>query len=172
MRTSLHALSFFLLLAACGGSTESTPTGSSGSSGSSGATPTAAELVGTYHLAQVDATNLDVRADGTYQWSIEGCDFGGGQCGTWKTNEEGALVLESGGADIEWSYGGSFRQVMQTLTVKKNGEDVTVFGVTKTGKSFEQSWTKGRSCALCGGNLGPTGQEACLTPLPKVCGGG
>ena len=60
---------------------------------------------------------------------------------------------------------------MQTLTVKKNGDDVTVLGVTDAGKAFEQSWKKGRSCAVCGGNLGPTGQEACSAPLPKVCGG-
>ncbi len=168
MRSSLRALPLLLLLVACGGSTDATPTGSSGSSGG---TATGAALVGTYHLSEVDATNLDVRSDGTYQWSIEGCDFGGGQCGTWTTKDEGTIVLESGGADIEWSYGGSFRQVVKTLTVKKNGEDVTVVGVTSAGESFEQPWTKGRSCAVCGGSLGPTGQEACGTPLPKVCGG-
>ena len=172
MSLSLHTLSLFALLAACGGSTESTPTGSSGSSGTSGGAPTGSALVGTFHLDQVDATNLDVRADGTYQWSIEGCDFGGGQCGTWKVSDENTVVLESGSADVEWSYAGSFRQVVQTLKVKKNGDDVTVLGVTKDGESFEQSWKKGRSCALCGGSLGPTGQEACTAPLPKICGGG
>jgi hypothetical protein len=131
-----------------------------------------APALGTYHLDQVDATNLDIRADGSYQWSIEGCDFGGGQCGTWKQNDAGNLVLESGSAEIEWSYDGSFKQPLRTLSVKKNGEDVSVVGETKDGKTFTQSWKKGRSCAVCGGNLGPTGQEACSTPLPKVCGGG
>jgi len=169
MRSSTVALSLFLLLAACGGSTSSAPSGSSGSSGSSG-TSTPDSFVGIYHLDQVDATNLELRADGLYQWSIEGCDFGGGQCGTWKADDEGNIVLESGSAAVEWSYDGSFKQVVQTLTIKKNGGDVTVLGVTDKGKSFEQSWKKGRSCAICG-NVGPTGQEECSAPLPKVCGG-
>lgn len=166
MNRSIPVVSLLLLLAAaCGGSTSATPAGSSG-------TATDAEaLVGTYRLDQVDATNLEIRADGFYQWSIEGCDFGGGQCGTWKTDASGNVVLESGDADIEWSYGGSFKQIVRTIQLKKSGDDVTVLGVTDTGKSFEQSWKKGRSCAVCGGNLGPTGQEACATPLPKICTG-
>lgn len=173
LSTALFSLCF-VAVAACGGTTSDTTSGSSGSSGSTPtpSSPNGSAVVGIYHLDQVDATNLEIRSDGSYQWSIEGCDFGGGQCGTWKSNAEGVLALESGSAPVEWSYGGSFRAELTRLAVKKDGDDVLVLGETKDGKSFEQSWKKGRSCALCGGQLGPTGQEACSTPLPKICKGG
>lgn len=161
-------------LAACGGSTESSGASSSGSSGasSSGASPTpsgAPVALGIYHLDQVDATNLEIRADGAFQWTIEGCDFGGGQCGAW-TERNGKLVLSGGPQGLEWTHAGSFKQRMQTVTVTQSGDDVTVSGTTNDGESFTQTWKKGRSCAVCGGQLGPTGQEACTVPLPQQCG--
>ena len=42
-------------------------------------------------------------------------------------------------------------------------------GETSDGESFTQTWKKGRSCAICGGQEGPMGQQACSTPLPKMC---
>lgn len=171
MSTSLRSalLGFSLVASACLASACGGGTGKP----ASGATLSAAPLpLGTYHLDQVDATNLDLRADGTYQWSIEGCDFGGGQCGTWKQDDAGNLLLTGGSAEIVWTFEGSFKQPMRTLAVKKDGEDVTVVGETKGGKQVSQKWKKGRRCAVCGGNVGPTGQEACDTPLPNVCGGG
>lgn len=177
---SLGPLSVLLLLAsgacttliACGGATdpsgESTSSGSSGVSPSSPISPEAGPLVGVYHLAQVDATNLEIRADGAFQWTIEGCDFGGGQCGSW-TRQDGKLVLSGGPPGLEWSYAGSFAAKLRALVVTKNGDDLLVAGQTVDGEAFTQTWKKGRSCAVCGGQLGPTGQESCTTPLPKMC---
>ena len=161
-----------LVLVACGGSTEPTATSSSSSSGSSGQetskTSAAAAAIGIYHLDQVDATNLEIRADGAFQWTIEGCDFGGGQCGSW-TEANGKLALSGGPPGLEWSHDGSFKARVTDIVVTKTGEDLLVSGLTKDGRAFTQTWKKGRSCAICGGQLGPTGQQECSTPLPREC---
>jgi hypothetical protein len=178
MRFLTSCLSLSLLLSACGGSVEqasvtgeprsSTPTKEAAPSAPPSA-PT--DLVGIYHLTQVDATNLELRADGTYTWTIEGCDFGGGQCGTWKAGLGGAVVLEADKDEMEWMHDGSFKRRVKTLRVEKDGaKGVTVQGITDDGEAFKQSWSAGRACAICGGNLGPTGQEECDAPLPDVCG--
>jgi hypothetical protein len=155
-----------LVLAACGGAA-ATPDSSSAPAPSSSPAP------GIYHLDQVDATNLEIYPDGTYAWSIEGCDFGGGQCGAWKPNQVGNLVLSAGSADLEWSYGGSFRQKLASAMVVKKGDDLEVVGETDDGERFTQTWRRGRSCAVCGdtasGSLGPVGQQECDEPLPSIC---
>jgi hypothetical protein len=159
--TSLTLRSFALLLVACGGTT--TP-----SESAPGSPEAEAPTVGVYHLDQVDATNLEIRADGAFQWTIEGCDFGGGQCGSWE-KKDGKLVLSGGPPGLEWSHDGSFKAKLRALVVTRDGDDLLVAGQTETGESFTQTWKKGRSCAICGGQLGPTGQELCDAPLPSKC---
>jgi hypothetical protein len=179
--SSLRSAAFALALAAvpcaalvaCGSATDSTVTSSGGSSGvapspaPSSASPDTT-LLNVYHLDQVDATNLELRPDGSFQWTIEGCDFGGGQCGGW-TKKNDAFVLSGGPSGLEWSYGSSFKERVTALEASRAGDDLVVSGVTASGEAFTQTWKKGRSCALCGGTLGPTGQAACRDPLPSVC---
>jgi hypothetical protein len=171
-------VSSVLGLAACGGGTADvggTPGGGTspapgGTSTATPATPAAPDpVVGIYHLSQVDATNLELRADGTYRWTIEGCDFGGGQCGYWKKALSGEVMLSAGDADLEWSWDGSFKQKMRWLSVTKTADGVRVVGETSSSQKVTQDWKTGRSCAVCGGNLGPTGQKECTEPLPEVC---
>lgn len=159
-------------LAACTGG--ATPIGDEPTSPAASAptesTPTAPDpVVGVYHLSQVDATNLQLDADGTFRWTIEGCDFGGGQCGTWTKNASGEIMLSAGDAELEWSWDGSFRQGMRWLRVSKTADGVHVEGETTSSEHVTQEWEAGRSCAVCGGNLGPTGQNECTDPLPDVC---
>jgi hypothetical protein len=164
---------FFFLLAAsavvfgaCGGGVDG-----GASSETAGNAPNAPEppdpVLGTYHLTQVDATNLQLTADGVYRWTIEGCDFGGGQCGHWTKNDKGEILLTA--ERLEWSWDGSFKQSMRWLKVKPTAEGVHIEGETDAYEHVEQDWAKGRSCAVCGGNLGPTGQKLCDAPLPDVC---
>lgn len=172
--------SLSLSFLACGGAVDgASSTGSSG--GSSGAAPAPssptkegarppAGVVGVFHLSRVDATNLEIRADGFYKWSIEGCDFGGGQCGYWKTGEGGKSIILDGGPATEWSHDGSFKARVTQLRVTPDGQGgVEVQGITTGAESFRQTWEGGRVCAVCGGSLGPTGQEACDAPLPDIC---
>jgi hypothetical protein len=174
LRSTALALVACAALFACGGATDATGTSSSGSSGvipsPSASSPFAPDtkLLSVYHLDQVDATNLELRPDGSFQWTIEGCDFGGGQCGGWAKQDD-KLVLSGGPPGLEWSYGGSFKQRVTALVATKKGDDLVVSGLTASGESFTQLWKQGRSCALCGGQLGPTGQSACSDPLPKMC---
>jgi hypothetical protein len=175
--TLSSSLSLLVFAAACGGSVDqssvtSEPKESTPMKEATPSSPVAPDsLVGTYHLTQVDATNLQIRADGTYTWTIEGCDFGGGQCGTWRSGLGGTVILEADKDEMEWTHDGSFKQRVQTLRVEKDGtKGVTVQGITSDGQAFRQSWSAGRACAICGGNLGPTGQETCDAPLPDVCG--
>ncbi|MBX3191064.1 MAG: hypothetical protein KF819_28970 [Labilithrix sp.] len=174
MRTTFLALPFSLLfvLGACGGTTsEGASAPSESISGSAQAAPSesVSTTFGIWHREQVDATNLEIKPDGTFLWSIEGCDFGGGGCGRWQADAEG-IVLQplEGNVSFEWSHQG-FKDRVRFIRIKREGETVAIRGMIVDGESFTQTWKSGRSCAICGGSLGPTGQEACSTPLPAVC---
>lgn len=158
-------------LAACtGGATPIGDQASAPASAPGDATPAAPDpVVGVYHLSQVDATNLQLDADGTFRWTIEGCDYGGGQCGRWTKDAAGEIMLSAGDAELEWSWDGSFKQGMRWLRVSKTSDGVHVEGETTSSEHVRQEWKAGRACAVCGGNLGPTGQSECNDPLPDVC---
>lgn len=161
-----------ILLFACGGATS---TGSSAAPAEDGGVLETApdesvtSTFGIWHRAQVDATNLEIKADGTFRWTIEGCDFGGGDCGVWKAHPEGGIVLRPAAGDTSFEWMGSgFRDAASALRVTRVGDTVVIRG-TVGGEVRDQKWELGRVCAQCGGTLGPTGQNACDVPLPDVC---
>jgi hypothetical protein len=180
--------SFFVLaLVACGGSAESVtdPSSSPAPSGSSSQSPGTSEnpespegpyyasdptQAGVFHKEQVDATNLRIDSNYHFEWTISGCDFGGGDEGRWESHSEGGIVLlpNTGKPYFEWSHEG-FKDRAVSLRLTHEGDDVKITGSMEDGSVITQTWKGGCACAVCGGNLGPTGQEECKAPLPEIC---
>jgi hypothetical protein len=124
-------------------------------------------MIGSWSLpGHVDATNLEIRADGTFVWDIDGCDFGGGGEGRWRTDPvvgpPGAFIFEPprGQATFDWMDDVTFRLPVASLRVARNGDHLSVSGDDR-GKPFTQTWDPGSVCPNCGGQLGPTGQRKC-----------
>jgi hypothetical protein len=175
-----------LALVACGGSAESvsdpsssTAPAPSGSSSQGPGNPESPEgpyygsdpkQAGVFHKEQVDATNLRIDSNYHFEWTISGCDFGGGDEGRWESHTEGGIVLlpNTGKTYFEWSHEG-FKDRAVSLRLTREGDDVKIAGSMEDGTVISQTWKGGCACAVCGGNLGPTGQEECKAPLPEIC---
>ncbi len=133
------------------------------------------DWAGTYHLPdQADASNLVLDADGTFRWTIEGCDLGGGDCGTWKRSQPHTIVLQPspGKASFQWSSGGGISPTTALNVSSNAGSADLVIEVPQKGeKPTVARWKPGRVCAVCGGGAGPTGQKACTdaVPVPAQC---
>src|SRR5260221_5075223 len=128
----------------------------------------ASSLVGVYHHAQVDATNLDLRDDGTFVWTIAGCDFGGGGCGTWTDDGRGLTLTSSGGKPLMWSHDGSFQFAIDWAVVTKTDTGVSVTARPADGSAdFTDTWSTGRVCPICTSG-GPSGQKSCDAALPDA----
>lgn len=127
----------------------------------------------TYHLeGTVDAVNLVVVPDGSFFWTINGCDFFGGDCAIW-TKQGVDIELRPIDARLlfRWVQGGSFATEVVRVTLRPAGPDqVTADGVTTGGTAFKQRWSLGQICPSCGG-LGPTALYPCSDPLapPESC---
>lgn len=127
-----------------------------------------------YHLeGKVDAVNLALEPDGTFHWTIDGCDFFGGDCGDWTAEGSGAILRpRTGTGFFTWVHDGSFaaKAVLVKLRPGPAGDQVTASGVQLDDQPFKQTWTLGRICPACGG-LGPTALYPCNDPLspPGTC---
>ncbi|HEY5926213.1 MAG TPA: hypothetical protein VIV11_31225 [Kofleriaceae bacterium] len=126
---------------------------------------------GFFHHDAVDAVNLRISDDGTFQWTIYGCDFGATVDGVWTRSGETIVLRSADAAPLDWSHGGSFRFQVDHVEVVAIDGRLDAVGKTAThGVAFEQSWAAGGVCAVCGGPLGPTGQCACADPFTAgVC---
>jgi hypothetical protein len=137
-----------------------------------GITPRA-DWAGTYYLPdQADASNLVLEPDGTFHWTIEGCDFGGGDCGTWKRSQPHTIVLQPspGKTTFQWGSGGGVSATTSVNIASNAGSTDLVVDVPQQGaKPLAARWKLGRICAVCGGGTGPTGQKACTDPVPAQC---
>lgn len=119
--------------------------------------PNTAEI-GTWHLpGRVDATNLEIRADGTFAWDIDGCDLYGGADGRWRNDAKGITLEPPAGArTLSWMDSGD--RPPSTLRATKEDARLTVTG----DDGARQTWEPGAVCPTCGGGLGPTA-------APKKC---
>lgn len=138
-----------VLLSAC--ATDPVTTGDAG--GALEAAPT-----GLFHLPMtVDATNLELLADNTFRWSISGCDFFGGDKGRVSVEADELVLLPAEGAStFLWNNGELSSRVSEVrLEVSEGGLIDSQSG---------QSWVAGGVCSICGGGLGPSGQEPCGEP--------
>jgi len=158
-----------LMLAACSGRSLS-PTDGAPPVVDDGAGPTGLTI---YHLeGAVDAVNLVVVPDGSFFWTINGCDFFGGDCAVW-TKHGVDIELRPTDARLlfRWVQGGSFATEVVRVTLRPAGPDqVTADGVTTGGTAFKQLWSLGQICPSCGG-MGPTALYPCSDPLlpPAPC---
>ncbi len=136
-----------------------------------GTTPRA-EWAGTYFVPdKVDATNLVLEADGTFRWTIDGCDFGGGDCGVWKRSQPHTIVLlpSPGKTKFNWNGGVGVSAVTEMNVVGDPSGDLVMQISSPGEKPLAQRWKQGRVCAVCGGGLGPTGQKQCTEPVNPRC---
>jgi hypothetical protein len=122
-----------------------------------------------YHLeGKIDAVNLALEPDGTFHWTINGCDFFGGDCGVWVAEGSGAILTpHSSLPSFDWVNDGTFAAKVVRVTLRPGpaGDQVTASGVQTDGQPFKQTWKQGRVCPECGG-LGPTALYPCSDPLP------
>lgn len=131
--------------------------------GPSGCTAAGPDLTGVWHHAQIDATNLEIRSDGTFRWGIDGCDFLGGDTGVWRTvGVEVELAADAGRTTFAWVDDVSFANQVQWVRLSSPGEGTLTISGSIDGKPFSQQWTRGGVCPTCGGELGPTSK-------PKLC---
>ncbi|HEY8380092.1 MAG TPA: hypothetical protein VIK91_26560 [Nannocystis sp.] len=116
----------------------------------------------------VDAANLMLQRDGVLRWRIFGCDFDSRGQAAWIREGERAVVEPAPGETLDWigDFGGLSEVIRMTLTPLGTGEALAVH-LTFAGDepSVTQVWIRGGVCAVCGGGLGPTGQEPCDDPF-------
>ena len=124
--------------------------------------------MGVFHHARLAATNLALRADGSFTWSTEKeCGEARGQCGTWTASKNGGVELLAAFQEpLRWIETG---EPMQRISVQETREGIAVTGVTIDGVTLHESWDVGRMCPVCRGGPGPAAQATCETPLPDVC---
>jgi len=121
---------------------------------------------GVFHHDAVDAVNLRINDDGTFKWTIYGCDFGASVEGVWTRSGDRIVLRSADGAQLDWSNAGSFRFPVDYVEVVAVDGQLDVTGKTNLGGvAFEQTWPSGGVCVACGGQLGPTGQCACADPF-------
>src|SRR5262245_51998676 len=130
----------FVFAIACGGGVKADP-------GDAGTQALPSGLGGTFNLAAVDEVNMAVEADGTFRWRINGCDFGGGDCGRWKREGEKIVLSPAQGkSSLEWSVDTGFKTQVSNVTVTSSveGKIVVAGTIAASGKPFTQTWTRGR----------------------------
>lgn len=130
------------------------------------------EWAGTYFVPdKVDATNLVLEADGTFRWTIDGCDFSGGDCGIWKRSQPHTIVLlpSPGKAQFAWDGREGAGAVTQMNVVGDANGDLVMPISVPGAKPLAQRWKQGRVCVVCGGGTGPTGQKQCTEAVERRC---
>jgi hypothetical protein len=121
---------------------------------------------GIYHLLdRVDAFSLEISADGTFRWGINGCDFWFHSAGVWKQSRAGLIITPPTGEDaLDWPVGYSFRKEVTRVELYVGADGVLVASGSGTDGRFQQRWGHGGVCAECG-TLGPSNVGLCQDPL-------
>lgn len=157
-----------LAVAGCGGdddATEAEPDAGDGVEVDAAVEGLPAAFEGYFHYEQIDATNLRLEEDGTFRWTISGCDFGGGDEGRWTVDGDKVLLRSATAAPLTWSHDGSFAFRVDEVELSAGSGTLTAIGRNGGADAFEQTWLAGGACAICGGDLGPTGQCGCADPF-------
>jgi len=123
-----------------------------------------------FHFAgHIDAVDVAFSADGHFRWTIDGCDFGHVDEGTWRVVSRDArgITIELAprrGMALTWVASMAFNQQAESVTARVDTEHGRAMEVTVDrggGKSDVQAWAPGRVCAVCG-HMGPIDQ-------PRAC---
>jgi hypothetical protein len=156
-----------VLVAACGGGQPPSPSSGTGATPAGSPAPAASHpLVGTYNLQAVDAINLVIEPDGTFRWHIHGCDFFGGDCGTWSASAGGLVLEPRAGAKLQWVDDVGVSAVQGTLVLQPGPGRGTIVTGTVAGNSLRQTWNPGRVCATCREGS-PVALHPCDEPVPR-----
>ncbi len=120
---------------------------------------------GVYHeVSESDAENLEFRSDGTFVWTMNGCDTFGFQCGEWKQSLDGTITITPTGAVPRPFHWGEHVDVVAV------GDGLVVRSVNASHKTITEKWKRGRVCAACdvGTGLGPGAPpRPCDEAMPK-----
>lgn len=137
--------------------------------------PPGPDLLGVYHLPSeegatvVDAVNLQLDEDGTFAWTVEGCDYCSGDRGVWKEAGQALVLSPRSGTSLRWFHGVTFKFAVKEVRVEA-GEGpgaIRVTGISEEmQEAFVQDWPAGRMCPNCDSGLGPDGFALCDDPLP------
>lgn len=127
------------------------------------------DWVGTYHRPdESNAVNLVLEGDGTFRWTIDGCDVTSGDCGQWRKSQPHTIVLLSSKPTFLWSERGGTSEVSKLDVVGEPNGDLVIMMPSPGAKPTAQRWKRGRVCAACErGNA--ASHETCNAPVPARC---
>jgi hypothetical protein len=128
----------------------------------------AAQVAGVYHLlGAAQATNLELRDDGTFTLRADSCDSSGVlACGDWTAAGGRPHVVPRDG--LYWPTPNAFpSSVVRRVTMGVRDRELVVVGTSEWAGTFTQRWSPGRTCAVCGAHA-PGVESPCGDPLP-VC---
>lgn len=97
-----------------------------------------------------DAVTLTLRDDHTFTWVIDGCDFGGGDGGTWSVVNGRARLRPAEGDTLSWLHdAGDVAEIV--ATVAGGHLTVTVTHLDPASPPFGQRWDRGADFIDCSG---------------------
>jgi hypothetical protein len=138
-------------------------------------------FVGTYHLVDEHrggAHNLQIKANGTFLWSVEGCDSIGGDNGYWEPTGDGIALRPRGtgwlvrdpSPDFRWEGAdGLPTHRVRQLVVRAGADGSVIVSGDLEQAPIEERWIAGEVCAPCASRHAKPGPlVACSRPLPFV----
>lgn len=145
-----------------------TPTDGSSTDAAGGLPP---GLAGVFHQeGLLDEVNFRMEPNGTFRWTIYGCDFCSGGEGRWESGTNGVTLLSASGQPrFNWIVHPSFLAPVDSVVITEDAGGFVADGIVHWqdgDKPFHQSWPRGRICAQCG-FLGPTGLVGCDEPVSQ-----
>jgi len=103
--------------------------------------------LGTYHrTGVVDAINLHLRSDGSFELDLYGCDYSSRSGGRWARTAQGIQLLPSTGqVELDWDRHG-FADSVAVVQLSMASPVELVASVD----GRREIWLAGRICAVCG----------------------
>jgi hypothetical protein len=125
-----------------------------------------AAVAGVYHLhGAAQATNLELRDDGTFTLRADSCDSSGVlACGEWTAAGGHPHVVPQDG--LYWPTPPAFpSSVVRRVTMGVRDRELVVVGTSEWAGTFTQRWLRGRMCAGCGAHASGV-ESPCADLLP------
>ncbi len=81
------------------------------------------------------------------------------------TTRRRLLLPPSGSDEFNWIGEVAIERHVSSVLLELSDEGQRLDVVMRGDEEIAQVWQKGGLCAICGGQLGPTGTEACEAPF-------